>query len=125
MFLVEPLLCLPQKGEGKQAEPDAFRCDILDVDCVAQLEEVLEMRICILAWQTTELVWLDHRDEAGTELKVPIPNVNSGPNRHVGNSGGGVVTEGLGHDWISGWCGGDSFVCRWSGGRSGTGPFLP
>ena len=42
------------------------------------------------------------RVEAGTELKVHIPNVNSGPNGHISNSGGGVVTEGLGHDWSSG-----------------------
>ena len=54
-----------------------------------------------------ELVCLHHRDEAGMELKVPIPNVDSRPNVHVGNSGGGVVAKCLGHDWSSGWCGGD------------------
>jgi hypothetical protein len=59
----------------------------------------------VLAGQTMELVCLQHRNEADTELKVPIPNVNSGPNAHIGNSGGGVVMEGLGHDWSSGWCG--------------------
>ena len=107
LFFVEPLLRRPREGEGKQAEPDALRCDILEDDSVAQLEEVLEMHVCVLIRQTMELVCLHHRDEAGTELEVPIPNVNSGPNGHVGNSDGGVVMEGLGHDWSSGWCGGD------------------
>ena len=62
------------------------------------------MRVRILAWQTMELVCLHHHDEAGTELEVPIPNVNSRPNGHVGNSRGGVVAECLGHDWSGGWC---------------------
>ena len=53
------------------------------------------MRVRVLAWQTMELVRLHHRDEASTELEVPIPNVDSGPNRHIGNIGGGVVTKGL------------------------------
>ena len=35
LFLVKPLLCLPREREGKQAEPDAFRCDVLDDDGVA------------------------------------------------------------------------------------------
>ena len=35
LVLVEPLLCLPREGEGKQVEPDALRCDILDDDGVA------------------------------------------------------------------------------------------
>ena len=63
------------------------------------------MRIRVLAWQTMELVCLHHRDEAGAEVKVPLPNIDRGPNGHVGNSGGGVVAEGLGHDWSGGWCG--------------------
>ena len=54
------------------------------------------MRVCVLAWQTMQLVCLHHCDEAGAELEVPIPNVDIRPNRHVGNSGGGVVAEGLG-----------------------------
>jgi hypothetical protein len=33
--------------------------------------------------------------------------VDSGPNRHVGNSGGGVVVECLGHSSSSGWYRGD------------------
>jgi len=41
LALVEPLLRLPREGEGKQAELDAFRCDILDDDGFAQLKEVL------------------------------------------------------------------------------------
>ena len=105
LLLLEPLLLLPREGEGKQAEPDALRCEILDDNSVSQLEEVLEMRVCVLARQTMELVRLHHRDEADTELKVPIPNVNSEPDGHVGNSGGGVIVEGPGHDWSSGWCG--------------------
>ena len=66
LFLVEPLLWLPEEGEEKQAEPHALRCDILDDDGVAQLEEVLEMHVRILAWQSMELVCLHHRDETGT-----------------------------------------------------------
>ena len=46
------------------------------------------MRVHVLAWQTMELVCLHHRDEAGTKLEFPIPNIDSGPNGHVGNSGG-------------------------------------
>ena len=84
------------------------------------------MRIRILARETMELVCLHNRDEAGIEPKVPIHNVDSGPNRHVGNSRGGVVMEDLGHDWSSGWCGGDWFEYRRSSRRrSGTRPFLP
>ena len=56
LFLVEPLLRFPREGEGKQAEPDALKCDILDDNCVTQFEEVLEMRVHVLAWQTMELV---------------------------------------------------------------------
>ena len=107
LFLVKPLLRLPREGEGKQTEPDALRCNILDDDRVAQLKEVLEMHVCVLAWQPMELVCLHHRDEAGMELKVPITDVDSRPNRHVGNNGGGVVTEGLGHDGSNRWCGDD------------------
>ena len=106
-------------------EPDALKCDVLDDDGVTHLEEVLEMRVRVLARQTMELVCLHHRDEAGIELEVPIPSVYSRPNGHVGNSRGGVVTEGLGHDWSSGWCGGDCFDCRKSSRRRGTRPFLP
>ena len=74
-------------------EPDALRCDVLDDDRVAQLEEVLEMRVRVLAWQTMELVCLHHRVEAGMELKVPIPNIDSGPNGHVGNGRDEELTE--------------------------------
>ena len=35
LFLIKPPLHLPQEGEGKQAEPDALRCDVLDDDSVA------------------------------------------------------------------------------------------
>ena len=79
---------------------------VLDDDHVAELEEVLEMHVRVLTWQTRELVCLHHRDEASAELKVPIPSVASRPNGHVGNSGDRVVMECLGHDWSSGWCGG-------------------
>jgi hypothetical protein len=48
---------------------------------------------CILAWQTIELVCLYHRDEASPELKVSGARVDSGPNGHIGNSGGGVVVQ--------------------------------
>jgi hypothetical protein len=32
--LVEPLFRPPREGEGKQVEPDAYRLNILDDDCV-------------------------------------------------------------------------------------------
>jgi hypothetical protein len=51
------------------------------------------------------LVRLHHHDEAGAKLEVPIPNVDRGPNGHVGNDKGGVVVEGLGYTWNSRWCG--------------------
>jgi len=35
LFFVEPLLCLPRKGEGKQMEPNARWCDVFDDDGVA------------------------------------------------------------------------------------------
>ena len=54
------------------------------------------MRVHVLAWHTMELVCLHHHDEAGMELKVPLPNIDSRPNGHVGNSGGGVVADGTG-----------------------------
>ena len=54
-ILVEPLFHPPQEREGKQAEPDAHGCDILDDDGVTQLKKVLEMRIHILISQTNGL----------------------------------------------------------------------
>jgi hypothetical protein len=62
-------------------------------DGVAQLKEVLKVSVCVLTWQTTELVCLHHRDEASLELKVSNPCVDNGPNGHVGNSRGGVVAK--------------------------------
>jgi hypothetical protein len=35
LALVEPLFCLPRKGEGKQMEPDTSWCDIFDDNGVA------------------------------------------------------------------------------------------
>ena len=46
---VEPLFHLPLEEKGKQIEPNTSRCDVFDDDCVAQLKEVLEMRIRVLA----------------------------------------------------------------------------
>ena len=113
-------------GEGKQVEPDARRFNVLDDDHVAELEEVLEMHVRVLTWQTRELVCLHHHDEAGVELEAPIAGVDNRPNGHVGNSGARVVVEGLGHDWSSGWCRGDWFDCQKSSRRrSGMRPFLP
>ena len=66
---------------------------ILDDDGVAELEEVLEMRVRVLTWQTMELVCLHHRDEASAELEVSGPSVDSGPGGHVGNVGNRVVAE--------------------------------
>jgi hypothetical protein len=54
---------------------------------------VLKMSTCILAWQTTELVCLHHRNEASLELKVFGAHVDSQPNGHIGNSGGRVVAQ--------------------------------
>ena len=78
-------------------EPDAHGCDVLYDDGVAQLEEVLEMRVCVLTWQTIELVCLHHHDEACAELEVPIPSVDSRLNGHIGNIRDRVVIEHLGH----------------------------
>jgi hypothetical protein len=55
---------------------------------------VLEMRVRVLR----ELVCLHHHDKVSAELEVSITSVDSWPNRHIGNSGDGVVTECLGHD---------------------------
>ena len=74
-------------------KPDALWCDVFYDDGVTQLEEVLEVRVCVLARQTTELVCLHHRDQASLELKVSSARVDSGPNGHIGNNGGGVVAE--------------------------------
>ena len=93
LVLVEPLIHLPYEGEGKQMEPNASWWDVFDDDGVAQLKEVLQVCTCVLAWQTTELVLLHHHYEAYPELKVSGAYVDSGPNGHVGNSGGGVVVE--------------------------------
>ena len=49
LVLVEPLFCFPREGEGKQAEPDTCRLDVLDDNSVAELEEMLEMRVRVLA----------------------------------------------------------------------------
>ena len=49
LFFLEPLFNPPGEGEGKQAEPDALKCDILDDDGVTQFKEVLEMHICVLS----------------------------------------------------------------------------
>jgi len=74
-------------------EPDASWCDVFDDDGVTKLQKVLQVCTCVLARQTTELVCLYHRDEANAQLKVSSARVDSGPNGHVGNSGGGVVVE--------------------------------
>jgi hypothetical protein len=64
---------------------------------MSQFKEVLEMRVCILTRQAMELACLLHRDEASAKLEVSIPSVDSQPNGHIGNSGGGIVMECLGH----------------------------
>ena len=92
---------LSDEGKGKQTKPDVVLRNVLDDDCVAQLKEVLKVGVGILASQATELACLHHRDEASADLEASIPHIDSGPSRHVGNSGGGVVTEYLGH---SDWC---------------------
>jgi len=85
--LIKPLFHLSGKGKGKQTEPDAVLRDVLDDDGVAQLEDVLKVGVGILAWQATELACLHHRDEASVDLEASIPHIESGPSRHVGNSG--------------------------------------
>ena len=89
LVLVEPLLHLPREGEGKQTKPDACWCNVFYDNSVAQLKEVLKVRACVLARQTTELVCLHHRYEASPELKVYGACIDSGLNGHIGNSGGG------------------------------------
>jgi hypothetical protein len=87
---------------------------------------VLQVCTCVLVRQTTELFCLHHRDEGSAKLEVSSPRVDSGPNGHIGDSGGGVVTQCLDHSGSSGWCGGDWFTCRCSGRRrSDTRPALP
>ena len=49
LLLIKPLFCLPRKGEGKQTEPNASLCDVFDDDGVAQLQEVLQVRVRVLA----------------------------------------------------------------------------
>ena len=89
-------------------EPNACGLNVvLDDDSVTELEEVLEMHVRVLTWQTRELVCIHHRDEASVELEVFIAGADSRPNGHVGNSGDGVVMDCLGHDWSSRWCRGD------------------
>jgi hypothetical protein len=39
---------------------------------------VLKVSIRVLTWQTTELVCLHYHDEAGVQLKVSSPSVDSG-----------------------------------------------
>jgi len=65
---------------------------------------------CVLARQTIELVCLHHRDQASAQLEDSIVRVDTGPNGHIGDSGGGVVAEGLGHCGSSRWCGMTSSV---------------
>ena len=93
LLLIKPLFLFPHEGKGKHTEPDASLCDVIDDDGVAQLQEVLQVSTCILAWQTIELVCLYHQDQVSPELKVSRACVNSRSNEHVGNSGGGVVVE--------------------------------
>ena len=88
-------------------EPYVSWCDVFDDDGVSQLQEVLQVCTCVLARQTTELVCLHHHDQASAQLKVSIARVDSRPNGHIGNSGGRVVMECLGHSGSSGWCGGE------------------
>jgi len=96
------LFHLSGEGKGKQTEPDAVLRVVLDDDGVTQLKEVLKVGVGILAWQATELACLHQRDEASVDLKASMPHIDSGPSRHVGNNGSGVITECLGH---SNWCG--------------------
>jgi len=93
LLFIEPLSRLPREGEGKQTELDASWCDVFDDDGVVQLQEGLQVCTCILAWQAIELACLHHRYQASLEVKVFGTRVDSGPNGHVGNSGGGVVAE--------------------------------
>ena len=51
------------------------------------------MNIRVLLRQAMELACLYHLYEANTELEVSIPNIDSRPNGHVGNSRGGVIAE--------------------------------
>jgi len=101
--MVEPLFRFPRKGKGKQAEPYACRCDILNDDGVIELEEVLEMCDHVLTWQTMELVFLHYRDEASAELKVFGPSVDNGLGGHVGHVGNRVLSD-LAIAVVADWC---------------------
>ena len=62
-------------------EPYDCRCDILDDNGVIELGEVLKMHVHVLAWQTMELVCLQHHgdttryvlinDTTLSSLKIP------------------------------------------------------
>jgi hypothetical protein len=90
---VEPLFCLPHKGEGKQTEPDSVGCDVFDDDCVAQFKKVCQVSVGILTGQSTEWTGMHHGDQPGPKFKILVTDVNSGPDRHVGNSRDGELTE--------------------------------
>ena len=70
-----------------------MRCDILNDDGFAQLKEVLQVCVRILTWRASEVVRLHHWQQTSAEFEVSSPDIDSGPNGHVGNSGGGVLAE--------------------------------
>ena len=62
LVLVQPLFCPPHEGEWEQTESNYLQCNILHDDGVAQLQEVSEMCVGILARQSIELICLNHLD---------------------------------------------------------------
>jgi len=63
-FLVNPLFCLPQQGEGKQTKLDRNGGDTPYHSGVAELQKVLQMCIYVLIWLAIEWASLHHVDEA-------------------------------------------------------------
>ena len=69
------------------------------------------MRVGVLIGQSTEWTSLHHGYQPGPEFKVLVPDIDGRPGGHVGDSGNGLLAEGLlGHFVSSRWCSGDCFA---------------
>jgi hypothetical protein len=86
------------------------------------------MGIGVLTRKSTEWTHLYHCDQANMDLKVLVPEVDSGPGRHIGNSRIRELTERLlGHGSSSS----SRYRREWSGyqwygrGSRDTSPLLP
>ena len=85
LVLIKPLFLLPQEGERKQAEPNGISLNAPYSYSLAELQEVLEMGVCVLIRLATEWTSLHHVYEAGLQLKVHVLNINIGFSCHIGS----------------------------------------